>query len=63
MFKRLLEAHTGKLSNSEFHEVMDLAATDIKINRIGFRQRTNLSEAVEIAKRCYVALRRTKNAA
>jgi len=58
MLRKTLESFTGPLSNSEFEEVMDLATTDIKINRVAFKRRTSPKEAVDIALGCFMSLQR-----
>lgn len=60
MLRKILESKLALLTNAEFAEVMDLATTDIKINRIDFCKQTSLAEAVEIAAQCYVAMGRGK---
>lgn len=60
MLREILESKLGPMSDTQFAEVMDLATTDIKINRVNFGKRTSLSEAVEIAAGCFVALGRGK---
>lgn len=62
MLKLILESILGPLTNSQFVEVMDLATTDIKINRVEFGKRTSLHDAVEIAGSCFIALGRGKTA-
>jgi len=58
MLRKTLESFVGPLSNSEFSEVMDLATTDIKTNRVAFKRRTSLKEAGDIALGCFMALQR-----
>lgn len=58
MLRKILESRTGPLTTAQFAEVMDLATTDIKTNRVGFGKRTSLGEAVEIAVSCHIALNR-----
>ena len=58
MLKQLIESQSGQLSNAELREVLDLATTDIMVNRVGFGKRTSLTEAVEIAGICKVVLGR-----
>lgn len=60
MLRKILESKLGPLTTAQFKEVMDLATTDIQINRLSFGKRTSLSEAVEIAAGCFVALGRGK---
>lgn len=58
MLRKILESKLGPLTNAQFAEVVDLATTDIKINRVNFGKRTSLSQAVEIAAGCFIALGR-----
>lgn len=58
MLKKILELTLGSMTNTQFSEVIELATSDIKTNRIDFGQRTSLSEAVEIATSCFIALNR-----
>jgi hypothetical protein len=58
LLRTILEQTTGPLTDLELLEVLDLTATDIKANRVGFGKRTSLSQAVEIAAGCFVALGR-----
>lgn len=58
MLRKTLEQFTGPLSNSEFTEIMDLATTDIKVNRVAFGRRISPKEAVDIALGCFMALQR-----
>ncbi len=60
MLREILEATLGPMTDSQFAEVLDLATTDIKINRVAFGKRTILNEAVEIAESCFIALGRGK---
>ena len=60
MLRAILESKVGPLSNSVFAEVMDLTTTDIKINRVAFKQRTSTKEALDIALSCFTALQRGK---
>jgi hypothetical protein len=46
------------MTDSQFAEVVDLVATDIKINLFDFGKRTSLAEEVEIARMCFVAMGR-----
>src|SRR5665648_1225118 len=48
------------MTDSEFREVLDLATSDIKTNRIDFCKKTNLCEVVEIARLCFRAHQRGK---
>lgn len=58
MLKRLIEAQFGQLTPAELREVLDLATTDICVNRVGFGKRTSLADAVGIAEICCTVLRR-----
>lgn len=56
MFRILFQSVT----NSEFKEALDLATTDIKINRIGFGRKTSFRDAVTITDASLNILRRIK---
>ena len=58
MLRKTLESFTGPLSNSEFSEIMDLVRTDVKGNRVPFKQRVSAKDAVDIALGCFMALQR-----
>ena len=60
MLRIILESTLGPMSNVEFAEIMDLATTDIKINRFDFGKRTSLADVVEIARSCLIALSKEK---
>ena len=62
MLRKILELDLGPMTESEFREVLDLATSDIKINRIDFRKRTSLSEVVEITELCFRVHQRGKPA-
>ena len=55
MLRKILEFDLGPITDSEFREVLDLATSDIKTNRVDLGKRTSLPEVVEIAERCYKA--------
>lgn len=58
MLRTILESTLGPLTNSQFAEALDLATTDIKVNRVDFGKRTSLHDAVGIAKISLMVLRR-----
>lgn len=60
MFNKPLEDLLGSVTDSELKEALDLATTDIKVNRIGFKRRTSLRTVVEIAVISLSMLRRTE---
>jgi len=49
MLKSILEQTTGPLTPSQVKILMDLTTTDIKVNNIGFRRRTSLSDVIRVA--------------
>jgi len=62
MLRKILELDLDPMTDFEFCEVLDLATSDIKTNRVGFGKRTSLPEVVEIAEICFRALQRGKDA-
>lgn len=60
MLRKILELDLGPMTNSEFHEVLDLSTSDIKTNRVDFGKRTSFLKVVEIAKLCFRAHQRGK---
>lgn len=58
MLRKLIESRVGPMFKAQFAEVLDLATTDIKGNRISFNKQTSLSDVVEIARRCFAAMGR-----
>lgn len=58
MLKKLLEKSCGQISESKFALILELTSLDIKVNRIGYGQKTSLSEAVTIAERCHTLIQR-----
>ena len=60
MLRKILELDLCPMTDSEFREVLDLATSDIKINRVDFCKKTNLCEVIEIAKLCFRAHQRGK---
>ena len=58
MLKKLIESASGPISQAELREVLDLATTDIRVNRLGFGKRTSLADAIEIAGMCKTVLGR-----
>ena len=63
MLRTILESTLGPMTNSQFAEVLELATTDIKVNRVDFGKRTSLSVVVDIAISCYNLVQRIKKAA
>ena len=62
MLRKILEFDLNPMTDFEFCEVLSLATSDIKTNRVGFGKRTSLPEVVEIAEICFRALQRGKDA-
>ena len=60
MLRKNLELDLGPITDSELREVLELASSDIKTNRVDFGKRTSLLEVVEIAEICFKALQRGK---
>ena len=58
MIRKILESTLGSMTDTEFMETLDLANTDIVINRVGFGRRTSLNNVVEIAEICFKTLQR-----
>ena len=58
MLKQLIEFASGQLSQAELREVLDLATTDIRVNRLGFGKRTSIRQAIEIAGICKTVIGR-----
>jgi len=58
MLRKILEFDLDLMTDSEFREVLALATSDIKTNRVDFGKRTRLSEVVEIAESYIKALQR-----
>ena len=58
MLRKILELDLSPMTDSEFREVLILATSDIKTNRVDLGKRTSLPEVVEIAESCYKALQR-----
>lgn len=58
MLRQILESIVGTMSDLDFRETLDLATTNIKINRVDFGKRTSLHDAVEIAGNCFIVLSR-----
>ena len=57
MIRKLLEGRVGPLSNEEFATIAEMATSDLKINRVGFRKCTSLNYVVEIAVSCSQAFK------
>jgi len=53
MLRKILELNLGPMTDSEVREVLELATSDIKINRVDFGKRTSLPEVVEITELCF----------
>lgn len=62
MLRKILEFDLNSMTDSEFREILDLATSDIKTNRVNFGKRTNLPEVIEIAEICFMAQKRGKEA-
>jgi|GEM_PF-745666 len=62
MLRKILELDLCPMTDSEFREVLDLATSDIKTNRVDFCKKTNLCEVVKIAKLCFRAQQKGKEA-
>lgn len=60
MLRKILELDLDSMTDPEFHEILDLTTSDIKINRVNFGKRTSLPEVVEIAELCFRAHQREK---
>jgi len=60
MLRKILEVDLGPMTDFEFREVLDLATSDIKTNRVDFGKRTSLLEVVEIAGICFRVHQRGK---
>lgn len=58
MLQKMLESKIGPLTTSEFIEILELATTDIKINRHAYSKRTSLMEAIVIVERCFSVLQK-----
>ena len=58
MLRKILEQTTGQLTDTEFAEVLDLTTVDIKVNRIGYNERTSLRDVVRVAGICLGIVRR-----
>ncbi|MDA8227172.1 MAG: hypothetical protein M0T74_05605 [Desulfitobacterium hafniense] len=58
MLRKILALDLGPMTDFEFREVLDLATSDIKTNRVDFGKRTSLSEVIEIAELCFRAQQR-----
>jgi len=56
MLKKLIESASGSISQAELYAILDLATTDIRVNRIGWGKRTSIRQAVEIAGMCKTAI-------
>lgn len=63
MLRKILESIVGPMSDAEFRDTLDLATDDIRVNRVGFNQRTSLLIMVGIAISCYHLVQRIKKAA
>lgn len=59
MLKKILEKYIGKeITDESFNLIAAITAADIKFNRIRFKKRTSLSEAIKIAAACAGTLAR-----
>ena len=62
MLRKILDFDLDPMTDSEFREVLDLATSDIKTNRVDFGKRTSLHDLVEIAESCFSVLQRGRSA-
>ena len=62
MLRKILELDLSPMTDSEFREVLILATSDVKTNRVDLGKRTSLLEVVEIVESCYRALHRGRAA-
>ena len=62
MLRAILESTTGPMTDLEFRQVLDLATTDIRVNRVGFSKRTSIADVVKIAEISLKVLRRAQAA-
>jgi len=62
MLRKILELDLSPMTDSEFREVLILATSEIKTNRVDFGKRTSLPQVGEIAESCYKALQRGRSA-
>lgn len=62
MLRKILELDLSPMTDSEFREVLILATSDIKTNRVDLGKRTSLPEVVEIAESCYKAIQSGRSA-
>ncbi|MBV4445335.1 hypothetical protein KM799_02420 [Clostridium tyrobutyricum] len=58
MIKQLLKEFGARTNEQEFNEIMQITTDDIRENRIKFGKRTNLDQAMLIAFRAYVVMKR-----
>ncbi|MBV4417146.1 hypothetical protein [Clostridium tyrobutyricum] len=58
MIRQLLKEFGARTNEQEFNEIMQIATDDIRENRIKFGKRTNLDQAMLIAFRAYVVMKR-----
>ena len=58
MLRKILELDLSPMTDSEFREVLILATSDIKTNRVDLGKRTSLPEVVEIVESYLKALQR-----
>ena len=60
MLRKILASTLGPMTDAEFAQVLDLATTDIMINRVDFGKRTSLTDLIEIVWISLKALERGK---
>ena len=58
MIRQLLKEFGAKTTEQEFKEILQITTDDIRENRIRFGKMTNLDEAMLIAFRAYVVMKR-----
>ncbi|MCR3758884.1 hypothetical protein KYB31_07760 [Clostridium felsineum] len=58
MIREYLEKKGIKMTDSEFKVLMEVATNDIKFNRIGFHEKTNLNDVLSISSLCYKVIKR-----
>lgn len=58
MLRQLIEAQTGKLTDSQYREIMKQTIRDIKANKIGFKKRTSLKYVLFVAVKTHSILQK-----
>jgi hypothetical protein len=62
MLRKILVLDLDSMTDSEFREILALATSDIKTNRVNFGKRTSLPKVIEITELCFRAQKRGKAA-